>query len=228
MDARHFVKDYNSLVRKLKTTLPIDQAMSDAVGGEYEKYGAIELDIVLRAGLTRGMKLIDFGCGSGRLAHRLGNSIEIEYLGLDVVQDLLDYARSKTPDHYQYRLNTDLSIPVADASTDMITVFSVFTHLEHTETFEYLRDMQRVLRPGGKIVLSFLEFAEPAHWWIFESTVQAIREGAANHLTQFIERNQIAVWAQHLELTVSEIIDGLQSVSQSGPLGQAVAILVKS
>ena len=39
----------------------------------------------------------------------------------------------------------------------MILAFSVFTHLLHEESFIYLEDFKRVLKPGGSVVFSFLE-----------------------------------------------------------------------
>ena len=59
-------------------------------------------------------------------------------------------------------LNRALYIPAPDACADMVCAFSVFTHLLHTETYLYLEDIRRVLRPGGRLVFSFLEFANPA------------------------------------------------------------------
>ena len=64
--------------------------VSLAVGGEYEKYGQIERALVAFAGLRDGDRLIDLGCGSGRLAWALGQSMRVEYLGIDIVQALLD------------------------------------------------------------------------------------------------------------------------------------------
>ena len=69
--------------------------MSDAVGGCYHLIGDIERSIVTYAGLKDGMKLIDYGCGSGRLASSL--AIDIDYLGVDIIDDLLKYAASKSP-----------------------------------------------------------------------------------------------------------------------------------
>jgi ubiquinone/menaquinone biosynthesis C-methylase UbiE len=196
MADHHFVTDYNKIVKDLIEIKPLDEAMSDAVGGNYELFGKITLSIILSAGLTQGMTLVDFGCGSGRLGSELGKSLlEVDYLGIDVVQDLLDYAKLKTPSNYIYKLNQSLYIPAPDNFADVIAVFSVFTHLRHSETFQYLTEMKRILRPGGKIVFSFLEFADPGHWQTFEITVNTLLHGEHDQLNQFIERNQITTWA---------------------------------
>lgn len=222
----HFVQDYEKLIADLVATRPIDEAMATAVGGDFESIGAIERAAVRHAGLRDGMALIDFGCGSGRLAWALGQAMRIDYLGIDVVQALLDYARSKSPPGYRFLLNRTLHIPAADASADMVSAFSVFTHLLHTETYIYLEDIRRVLRPGGKLVFSFLEFADPAHWLVFSGTVEAQRHSAAPHLNQFIERNAIALWCERLGYVLEGFVSGADAPWGDAPaLWQSLAIL---
>ena len=224
----HFVEDYERYVADLIRQHPIDTAMSLAVGGSYEAVGAIECAILRHAGLEPGMAVVDLGSGSGRLAAALSRAFDVSYLGLDVVPALLDYARTKAPKAYRFVLNRALSLPVEAASADMLCAFSVFTHLLHAETYLYLEDAHRALRPGGRVVLSFLEFAIPDHWAVFDKTIQAQRGSTVPHLNQFIERNQIIVWSQRLGYAGVSFIDGNTAPWPSGePLGQSIAILTK-
>jgi SAM-dependent methyltransferase len=43
--------------------------------------------------------------------------------------------------------------PIADASADAVFAFDVFVHLPQWDAFNYLREIRRVLRPGGKAVI---------------------------------------------------------------------------
>lgn len=222
----HFVEDYERLVAHLVATRPIDEAMAVAVGGDFENIGIIERAAMRHAGLRDGMALIDLGCGSGRLAWALGQAMRVDYLGIDIVQALLDYARTKSPPGYRFILNRALHIPAPDASADMVAAFSVFTHLLHAETFLYMEDIRRVLRPGGKLVFSFLEFANPDHWLVFSGTVDAQRTSAAPHLNQFIERNAIEAWCEKLGYTLEGFVDGTDAPwGDAPPLWQALAVL---
>ena len=222
----HFVEDYERLVADLIARHPIDEAMSIAVGGYYEHIGSVEAAIVRHAGLRDGMTLIDLGCGSGRLAWALGRQMQVTYCGIDIVQALLDYAKTKSPAHYRFLLSRDLHIPAPDASVDMVTAFSVFTHLLHTESFIYMEDIRRVLRPGGQLVFSFLEFAEPSHWHVFAATVDAQRGGTLPHLNQFIERGAIERWCEKLGYVCDAFVDGPAAPwGEPGSLGQSLAIL---
>lgn len=221
----HFVKDYERHVAQLVATHPIDEAMSLAVGGSYTEVGRIEADILAYAGLSDGMSVFDLGCGSGRLGVGLAQRFNIRFTGTDVVQQLLDYARRKCPAHYQFKKHCELSIPMVDSSVDIASAFSVFTHLLHEETFIYLEDMRRVLRPGGKIVLSHVEFAAAHQWPVFAATVQQKKTAVRAPLNMFIECSAILVWARHLGLEVVETINGSLHPWGDQPLGQSIAIL---
>lgn len=118
-------------------------------------------------------------------------------------------------------------IPQPDASADMVSAFSLFTHLLHAETYVYLGEAARVLKAGGRIVFSFLEFAEPDHWGIFIRHCEANRLGAADHLDQFIERQAIEVWAARLGLVLERLFGSGEPLADGQSLGQATAVLRK-
>lgn len=223
----HFVEDYERLVAELMAAYPLDEAMSRAVGGRYEEIGLKERTILQFAGLRDGMSIIDLGCGSGRLAWALGQSMKLNYLGIDIVLPLLEYAKSKSPPNYVFAINRDLKIPANSGTADMITGFSLFTHLLHAETYIYLEEMYRVLKPGGRVVFSFLEFAQPGHWQVFTETVTAQRNNVLPHLNMFIERDVINLWAGKLGFAVEHLVGATEALWSDGPLGQSVAILRK-
>ena len=224
----HFVEDYERMVADLVARYPLDEAMSRAVGGDFEAFGMVERAVVAYAGLRDGQRLIDFGCGSGRLPWALGRLLQVDYLGIDIVQALLDYAASKSPPGYRFVLHRQLSIPAADASADMVCAFSVFTHLLHAESFIYMQDIFRVLRPGGRLVFSFLEFADAQHWHVFDRTVDAQRRNTLPHLNQFIERNAIDLWCGKLGYVREAFVNGADAPWGNAPaLWQSLAILRK-
>ncbi|GMO35515.1 MAG: hypothetical protein Ta2B_15580 [Termitinemataceae bacterium] len=223
----HFVEDYQKNVKNLMALHPIDEAMSLAVGGGYATIGEIEKDILLYAGLKQKMHLLDYGCGSGRLASALSPELKLEYLGIDIVDELLEYAATKSPKNYKFINHQELNIPSKDEYFDMICAFSLFTHLLQAETYLYLRDMHRVLKKDGVLVFSFLEFDLPAHWSIFEATVEGQRNSTVPHLNMFMEKSVINIWAEKLGYKVIEIICGTENKFNGKALGQSLAILKK-
>jgi SAM-dependent methyltransferase len=47
-----------------------------------------------------------------------------------------------------------VGLPLLDASADVICAFSVFTHMEHEDSWRFLADALRVIRLGGHFVFS--------------------------------------------------------------------------
>jgi SAM-dependent methyltransferase len=231
----HYAARYRRFVDNLAGSST--QAMSIAVGGQYESFGVLMREILINAGLRDSGYLIDVGCGSGRLAHVL--SVE-RYLGTDVVPELLAHARTRCANPaWRFELVNDIMIPESAGAADMICFFSVFTHLLHEDSYRYLREAHRVLKPEGKVVFSFLEFKIGSHWAVFAGMVEG-READEVH-NQFISRDAIASWCGHLGFAIEATYDGdmphipLQPVTLDAgrvvegltSLGQSVCILRK-
>jgi ubiquinone/menaquinone biosynthesis C-methylase UbiE len=223
----HFVEDYEKHVANLVKTHGLEEGMSLAVGGSYEAIGNIQAEILAKLGLNGGMRLADVGCGSGRTAAALSKRLNIEYDGFDIVQQLLDYAATKSPQNYRFTLNRATQLPSEDKSYDMVCAFSLFTHLLHEETFTYISDIFRTLKPGGTLVFSFLEFLMPSHWHIFESTVEGAKRSTRPHLNVFIERNVIELFSQKIGFRSVKFFDATTAITPRGALGQSIALLTK-
>ena len=222
----HFVRDYRLLADDLTLVFGRDHAMAMGVGsGDHAEMGRIEAGILQRLGLAHGHKVIDVGCGSGRLAHALRDVEGIDYHGTDVVGAFIAHARKNAPQHFRFTRCDGLAIPEGDASADFVTFFSVLTHLHQHESFIYLQDAVRVLKPGGRIVMSFLEISNPAHWPAFENIVANTRAGRHQHLDQFFEVAVIEAWAGRLGLSVEEIQHGGRP---EAAFGQSIAVLRKA
>ncbi len=202
MPKPHFVRDYRAFVSGLLATHSYERAMEIAVGGDFEETGRSELEVLLAAGLKEGHSVVDVGCGSGRTAAQLGRRFSnLDYLGIDVVPQLLKHAAAVSPRNYHFQIAPGLTIPKPDASADLIYFFSVFTHLKHEESYRYLLDARRALKPDGRIVFSFLESQK--HWPIFQGMVDA-GINPSGPLIMLIERPMIEEWARRLAL---EIVD---------------------
>jgi len=233
------LKEYKDHFASLAKRHSTDTIYSQAVGGEFSAVGQLELELLVSLGLRDGQSIVDVGCGSGRLAYQLSRHSRVAYIGCDVVPELLEYASSIcNRAEWRFAYTDGTSIPADDASADFICYFSVFTHLTHEETFKYFLESRRVLKLGGLMVMSFLEFQVPSHWSQFRASVLNIRPD--KHLNQFVSRDGIAAWANHSGLKLLKIYSGddnyipLRSdvhyddgrkLTGFGTLGQSVAIL---
>lgn len=237
-----FHDTYPRLVRSLKLSQGTDRAMRLAVGGEFEAVGVLELETLKHFGLRDDAYVIDIGCGSGRLAKPLSAYLRGAYLGIDVVPELVRYAQRivARPD-WRFEVAAGLRIPEQDARADLVCFFSVFTHLLHEQTYVYLEEARRVLKPGGKIVFSFLDFTVAGHWRIFETNIADLRINS-HPLNMFMSKEAIAIWAERLGMRVAAMIDGDRPfiplpqpvtfengnvMEGLGTLGQSVCVLEK-
>jgi len=199
-----------------------EKGLEDAVGGQFDKVGALERDILDDTGVPQDGFVIDIGCGAGRLAHALKDRAGLRFLGLDVAPTLLDRARELTarPD-WRFELATGPTLPVDDGAADAVVMFSVATHLPHEETLRYMREAHRALKAGGAMAVSFLDPALPEHR-------RQIRP-------PFIEAIATRLfWAPNVAMTVDQMRAAgtsagfeVERIESPSPLGQSLALLGK-
>ena len=122
--------------------------------------------------------VLDFGCGCGRLARQLLQQERPprRYLGLDLHAGLVRWCTENlTPaarafefrhhDVFNLGFNpagsrSPVAFPVGDGSVSLFVAWSVFTHLLEADASFYLRELARVLRPGGVAVTTWLLFSK--------------------------------------------------------------------
>jgi SAM-dependent methyltransferase len=185
-----------------------DAAARLAVGGDFHAIGTLEYYVLKAHGLTPDQLVVDVGCGTGRLACQLARRGHRRYAGFDITESAVDYARSLCGENNDWKFETTdgLHIALPDAAADVVCFFSVFTHLTHEHTFLYLREAARLLREGGLIILSFLEFGIDTHWTQFEAAVRGFGKGGEPIV--LLDRGAIRRFAGALGLEVLGLVDG--------------------
>jgi SAM-dependent methyltransferase len=103
-----------------------------------------------------GRRVLDFGCGVGRvLRHFAAETAEAELHGCDIDLQSIAWLRESFPP--AFRTTTCERWPpleYADDTFDLIYVISIFTHL--TEEWEaWLHELRRVLKPNGIALVTF-------------------------------------------------------------------------
>ena len=101
-------------------------------------------------------RVLDICCGTGDLALALQKAGRARVLGSDFCHPMLEAASRKLPGGVLFEADA-MQLPVRDASFDLITVAFGFRNLTNYDAG--LREMRRVLRPGGKAAI--LEFSQP-------------------------------------------------------------------
>jgi ubiquinone/menaquinone biosynthesis C-methylase UbiE len=111
--------------------------------------------LVQRLGITKGLKVLDLGCGDGTTAlpeAKLGADV----LGIDIARNLVEAGNRRAAEHGL----TNLKFQEGDASNleqlpdkAFDLVVSIFGAMFAPKPFEVAKEMVRVTRPGGRIVM---------------------------------------------------------------------------
>lgn len=118
--------------------------------------GEIEAEHVSRylfaASLCAGRRVLDVACGEGYGAALLAQ-VASEVLGVDVDEQTVAHAeRNYALAGLSFRVGSCERIPAADGSFDAVVSFETIEHIEDHAGF--LKEVRRVLRPGGLFVCS--------------------------------------------------------------------------
>lgn len=152
---------------RLRTLLPglpdeslqfntIGSAGDTALG---EAYAAFQLFAGLYqhhgGGLTEQTRVLDFGCGWGRMLRFFLRDVDQANLwGLDQGRVLVDACRRTNPWCQFVEGGRMPPSPLASGSFDLVYSYSVFSHLSEAAHSQWLDELARVLRPGGLLVVT--------------------------------------------------------------------------
>jgi ubiquinone/menaquinone biosynthesis C-methylase UbiE len=117
--------------------------------------------------LRPGMRLLDVGCGPGSITRGFARRLAPgEVIGLDQSLDVLSAARvdaaAEGLANLRYEQGNVYELPFENASFDVAYAHQVFQHLR--EPGAALREMLRVLRPGGLIAVRDVDWGTMSYW----------------------------------------------------------------
>jgi SAM-dependent methyltransferase len=134
-DAMHYVMFGRSIFRSL------EKALDKNFGTQFSDYPLI----------------VDWGCGSGRVArHTLGAlGGKAKLMGIDIDEVAVGWANENLGNHFSVG---DLQPPLklADGSVDLLYAYSVFTHLADNNFRTWVNELARVIKPGGVALFTVL------------------------------------------------------------------------
>ena len=102
---------------------------------------------ICRQVTDRRPRILDVGCGTGANLIMLSKYGDAE--GVDVSEDAIAFCRERGLD--KVRLGAGEALPYEDSTFDLVTAFDVVEHMD--DDLVGLSEMQRVLRPGGRVLL---------------------------------------------------------------------------
>jgi SAM-dependent methyltransferase len=128
----------------------------------------------VHGGLGADSRILDVGCGIGRLARTLTDVLDPgaggAYVGFDPVAPAVAWCAARYPAHFRFvhaDLRNDLynpggavaatgyRFPVDDGWATLVVATSVFTHLDRPAVDRYLAEARRAMAPGASALLTF-------------------------------------------------------------------------
>jgi demethylmenaquinone methyltransferase/2-methoxy-6-polyprenyl-1,4-benzoquinol methylase len=162
--------DASTKVREMFTKIaPRYDLLNHLLSFELDRLWRARVAKILQPILSRPDALVlDLCCGTGDLAFALARTGRARIIGADFAHSMLVRAKEKSaapasaahdnpPAPMPFLEADGMRLPFADASFDLVTTAFGFRNLANYEAG--LREIQRVLKPGGTIAI--LEFTEP-------------------------------------------------------------------
>ena len=144
----HTEQDYLPAMGK-RWLLPLYDPFSRLAG-----VGRIHESLLDRADVRGGRSVLEIGCGTGNLLTALARRRpDVDALGIDPDPAALRRARRKAARHglrIRYERAFAGELPVPDDSVDRVLSSFMLHHLDERERGRALREVRRVLRPGGQ------------------------------------------------------------------------------
>jgi ubiquinone/menaquinone biosynthesis C-methylase UbiE len=99
-------------------------------------------------------RVCDLGCGPGHVARYLHDR-GVDIFGLDLSPGMLEQARKLNP-NIEFRQGNMLALDAEDGAWAAIVAFYSIVHIPRADVPQALREMQRVLKPGGFLSSPFI------------------------------------------------------------------------
>jgi ubiquinone/menaquinone biosynthesis C-methylase UbiE len=167
---------------------------SMGTSGDYSREHVLDPVMLGLAAGTLARSALDVGCGEGRFCRML-KAGGIASIGIDPTEALVAHARRRDPDG-DYRLGRAEQLPFEGASFDLVV--SYLTLVDIADFRGALREMTRVLKPGGALLIANLNsfISTSANGWL--------KDGAGRDICYPVDRygEEFAQWVEWLGIRV--------------------------
>ncbi len=130
-----------------------------------------------------GLRILDAGCGTGRMLVELGDGAIHAPIGFDLSGEAVKFLKLRGVPNVLQASTT--AIPFEDQSFDLVTSFDVLCQIPDEGDRKALREFHRILKPGGRIYVRL-----PAYPWMYathDRCSQTVRRYTRRDLIEKVE-----------------------------------------
>ena len=104
----------------------------------------------------QNLRVFDIGCGEGYVSRQLVQRGAAEIVALDISEKMIEVARTHDVNRITYKVgdSRDLS-DYEDASFDIVLTMFLFNYLNIEDTSKVMKEIFRMLKPGGKFAVIY-------------------------------------------------------------------------
>jgi len=115
---------------------------------------------------TKKPKILDISCGTGELLKEIAEKGNADLYGVDLSEEMVAVARKKLPSSVELKFADVHQLPFPDDSFEYVISTEAFHH--YYDQFLALKEMVRVAKMGGTVMVVDINFfLRPIHW-LFE------------------------------------------------------------
>ncbi|MFJ2264625.1 SAM-dependent methyltransferase [Streptomyces sp. NPDC087844] len=178
--------------------------------------------LVSRLGVGAGDVVLDAGCGIGSPALRLASLTGARVVGITISRQQVEQARELAreagmAERVEFRYADAMDTPFEAESFDAVLAFESIVHMERPTA---LREMARVLKPGGRLVLTDVFQPQPQEEEAtdagpFDPAFATIREEDSPDMTSFVRLDDWPGLVSDAGLVLDELTDVTRNVEQT-------------
>ncbi len=135
--------------------------------------------------IKQAQRLLDWGCGCGRITRFFSKHIgHLEVHGCDIDREQIEWCTANLPKAQFALLSPFPPTTYANDMFDIVTSWSVLTHLRRDVQLDWLKEMRRIIAPGG-LFLASVSGESYLHFVSQEAQLEVMEKGISD---SFLDR----------------------------------------
>ena len=142
---------------------------------------------------AKPLSILDFGCGVGNTISHLRRAFPIASLhGADLSGESIRLAKESHADEAEFRTIESARLPHGDESFDVVMAACVFHHIPPAERIQWMSEIRRVLKPGGRVFVFEHNVLNPL-------TLKTVRDCPFDEDAILLPRSELLSLTRHAE-----------------------------